>query len=144
MMKRVLVPLDKTEAAESVVPLIADLAAAGATVKLMHVAPVPDNLIGVDGHLVAYADQEVARLEAEWTDYLLSIEARLPAGIEHGVRFGNPTAEILAEAETFGADTIVVTTATRSTVMRALGSVSEAVMRRASVGVLLYRPPVSA
>lgn len=58
------------------------------------------------------------------------------------VRFGDTTAEILAEAAPFSADTIVVTTGTRSSVKRALlGSVAEAMLRRARVGVLLCRSP---
>jgi nucleotide-binding universal stress UspA family protein len=62
--------------------------------------------------------------------------------VDHVVRFGDPVPEILTEAEAFGADTIVVTTSTRSSVKRALlGSVAEAMLRRARIGVLLYRPP---
>ena len=58
------------------------------------------------------------------------------------MRFGDPVAEILAETEAFGADTIVVTTGTRSSMKRALlGSVAEATLRRARIGVLLSRPP---
>jgi nucleotide-binding universal stress UspA family protein len=141
-MKRILSPLDGTADAERVLPLLGVLAQGGGTIRLLHVAPVPDNVIGADGYTVAYADQESARLQAQASDYLHSIETRLGAPVEVTVRFGDPATEIFAEAESFGADMIVVSTATRSSVKRALlGSVAEAVGRRARPAVLLYRPP---
>ena len=69
MMKRVLVPLDKTEAGEEVLPLVTMLAKADATIRLVYVAPVPETVMTPDGRTIAYADQEIARLEAEWADY---------------------------------------------------------------------------
>ncbi|MBI3628093.1 MAG: universal stress protein [Candidatus Rokubacteria bacterium] len=141
MTKRILVPLDQSPLAESVLSLVADVArGAGATVRLLHVTPVPGN-VEVDGRVVAYADQEMARLEAEGKDYLQSMEVRL-AGVpvECVVRFGTDVREILLEAEAFGADLIAVTTAGRSGVGRAvLGSVAEQVFRKATLSVLLYR-----
>jgi len=141
MTKRILVPLDQSPLAESVLSLVADVArGAGATVRLLHVTPVPGN-VEVDGRVVAYADQEMARLEAEGKDYLQSMEVRL-AGVpvECVVRFGTDVREILLEAEAFGADLIAVTTAGRSGVGRVvLGSVAEQVFRKATLPVLLYR-----
>jgi nucleotide-binding universal stress UspA family protein len=142
MIKRVLVPLDKTDAAEDILPIVAMLATTGATVRLVHVAPVPENVVTPEGRTIAYAHQEGARIEAQWSDSLQGTAARLHGDVDHVVRFGDPTSEILGEAEAFGADTIVVTTGTRCSVKRALlGSVAEAMLRRARVGVLLYRPP---
>ena len=141
MAKRVLVPLDGSPTAESVIPLVADLSrGAGAAVRLMHVARWPENLYGADGHLVAYADQEAARLEAEQLDYLSSVEVGFAgASVERVVRFGSPVHEILQEAEQWGADLIAVTTAGRSALGRvALGSVAEEVFRKAPVPVVLY------
>lgn len=141
MTKRILVPLDQSPLAESVLSLVADVArGAGAPVRLLHVTPVPGN-VEVDGRVVAYADQEMARLEAEGKDYLQSMEVRL-AGVpvECVVRFGTDVREILLEAEAFGADLIAVTAAGRSGVGRAvLGSVAEQVFRKATLPVLLYR-----
>ena len=141
MTKRILVPLDQSPLAESVLSLVADVArGAGATVRLLHVTPVPGN-VEVDGRVVAYADQEMARLEAEGKDYLQSMEVRL-AGVpvECVVRFGTAVRVILLEAEAFGTDLIAVTTAGRSGVGRAvLGSVAEQVFRKATLPVLLYR-----
>jgi len=59
MAKRILVPLDGTEETEAGLDLIADAArGGGATVRLLHVAPTPDNIYDLDGHVIAYADQE--------------------------------------------------------------------------------------
>jgi nucleotide-binding universal stress UspA family protein len=141
MAKRVLVPLDGSTAAASVIPLVADLAqGGGAVVRLLHVASMPENLYGADGHLVAYADQELARLEAEHLDYLKAVELRLVAvPAESTVRFGDPVHEILQEAEQWGADLIAVTTAGRSGLGRmVLGSVAEQVFRKSVLPVVLY------
>jgi len=142
MAKRILAPLDQTADAEAALPLVADAArGAGATVRLLHVAPVPDLRVAAGGRVIAYADQEMARLEAEGTDYLRSVEVQLDGiPVECVVRFGDPVPEILAEVEGFGADLVVLTTTCRSGLGRAmLGSVAEQVFRKAAAPVLLYR-----
>ena len=142
MIKRALVPLDTTEATEDILPIVSMLATGGVTVRLIHVAPVADNVVTPQGRTVAYAHQEMANVQAQWSDALQATAARLPDAVDHVVRFGDIASEILAEVEAFGADTVVVTTATRSSVKRALlGSVAEAMLRRGGIGVLLYRPP---
>jgi nucleotide-binding universal stress UspA family protein len=141
MAKRILVPLDQSLMAEAVIPLVADAArGGGATLRLLHVAPVPRPLTSKDGRMIAYADQEMARLESEALDYLRIVEARLDGvPVECVVRFGEPLAEILREVEAFGADLIAVTTAGRSGIGRvALGSVAEQVFRKAEVPVVLF------
>lgn len=143
MAKRVLVPLDQSAAAEAVVPLVADLArGAGATARLLHVAPEPEALVTRQGRVVAYVDQETRRLEAEALDYLRTVEARLDGiPVEVSVRFGDPVEEILREAEAFDADLIALTTEGRSALGRAVfGSVAEAVFRKAPAPVLLFHP----
>ena len=142
MIKRVLVPIDESDAAEDILPVVATLATTGSTVRLIHVAPIPENVVTPEGRTVAYADQEMARVQSLRSDALRDIAVQVHGAVDHVVRFGDPVSEILAEVEAFGADTIVVTTSTRSSVKRALlGSVAEAMLRRARVGVLLYRPP---
>jgi nucleotide-binding universal stress UspA family protein len=141
MPKRILVPLDQSPTAESVVPLVADMArGGGATVRLLHVAPVPGPRVTTDGRVLAYADQEEKRLTADGLDYLHTVEVYLEgAAVESEVRFGDPVAEILREAEAFGADLIAVTTAGRGGLRRvAFGSVAEQVFRKAEVAVMLY------
>lgn len=142
MAKRILVPLDTSQLAESVLPFVADAArGSGATVRLLHVAPTPEARVGKDGRVIAYADQELERLQAEGMDYLQTAELHLEGvPVECVVRFGEPVGEILREAEAFGADLIVVTTAGRGAVSRAmLGSVAEQVFRRTDVPVALFR-----
>ena len=142
MIKRALVPIDGTDAAEDILPIVATLATTGVAVRLIHVAPLPENVVTQEGRTVAYADQEMARIQTQWSDALHETAGRVHGTVDHVVRFGDPVPEILTEAEAFGADTIVVTTSTRSSVKRALlGSVAEAMLRRARIGVLLYRPP---
>ena len=142
-MKRIVVPLDASPVAESVLPVVADLArAGGGSIRLLRVEPLPDSCVDADGRVVAYADQEMARLEAEGLDYLKTVAARLGGiPIESCVRFGDPLTEILKEADAFDADLIAVTTAGRSGLGRTvLGSVAERVFRKAETPVLLYRP----
>ncbi len=143
MAKRILVPLDQSEVAESAVPVVADAARGGqATVRLLHVAPVPESRLDEQGRVVAYADQEMERLRSEALDYLQAIEAQfVETPVECAVRFGDSVPEILAEAEAFGADLIAVSTAGRSGVSRALfGSVAEQILRKADAAVMLLRP----
>jgi nucleotide-binding universal stress UspA family protein len=143
MAKRILVPLDQSELAEAAVPLVADAARGGqATVRLLHVAPVPGNRLDEQDRVIAYADQEMERLRSEGLDYLHAVEAHFgEAPVECVVRFGDPVPEILAEAEAFGADLIAVSTAGRSGVTRALfGSVAEQILRKAGPAVMLMRP----
>jgi nucleotide-binding universal stress UspA family protein len=145
MPKRILVPLDETTEHEAILPLVADIARpAGATVRLLHVAAPPDNLVSEDGQVIAYMDQEAARLRVQWLDYLRTIEALLPdVALECEVRFGKPLPEILAEAEDFDADLIAVTTSSRKSLKdRLLGSVAADLMKRSKTPVLLLRPTV--
>jgi nucleotide-binding universal stress UspA family protein len=143
MAKRILVPLDQSVLAEGILPLVDDLARGeGAVVRLLYVAPAPQTRVSEEGFVVAFADQEMQRLEAEGLDYLSKAEVQLGGvPVECVVRFGNPLEEILREAAAFDADLITVTTAGRSGLSRAiLGSVAEQVMRKADIPVMLLRP----
>lgn len=143
MVKRILVPLDQSALAELTVPVVADVARGGqAAVRLLHVAPLPENRVDEGGQIVAYADQEMTRLRSEGLEYLHTVEAQFAkTPVECEVRFGDPVSEILREAETFGADLIAVSTAGRSGLSRALfGSVAEQILRKAETAVMLLRP----
>lgn len=142
MTKRILVPLDRMEETALALQLIGEAArSSGAVVRLLHVAPVPQN-VETRTRVVAYADQEMARLEAEGMEFLQAMELHLPGiSTERVVRFGDPVDEILQEADSFDADLIAVVTRSRSALTRAvLGSVAEAVLRRARAAVMLLRP----
>jgi nucleotide-binding universal stress UspA family protein len=110
MAKRILVPVDAREAHETIVPVVAALARdSGATVRLLRVFPLPQRVVGSDGRTVAYVDQEMARLESAGRQDLERIEAQMHGvPVETVVRFGEPSEEIVLEAEVFGADLIAL------------------------------------
>jgi nucleotide-binding universal stress UspA family protein len=140
MAKRILVPLKSTEPTASFVEALVGLArGTGATVRLLHVGPLHDNIESDDGRLVAYADQETRRLEAEARDFMQVVAIALDGvPVEFVVRFGDPVREILDEADAFGADLVVLGVAPRRPFW-ALGRVAEQVFRRAAVPVALLR-----
>ena len=141
MPKRILVPLDRSEESEAVLPIVAGLAAGtGATIRLLHVEPPAAELVSPEGRVVVYVDQEAARMQTEGMNYLAGAAAQLPdAEVERVVQFGDPVQQILEEAARFEADLIAVTTTGRGGLRRAvLGSVAEQVFRKAAVPVLLY------
>ena len=142
MAKRILVPLDLSDAAQSVLPLVADMARSnGATVRLLHVAPIPRERVTDDGRLVAYASQEMERIEFDRREYLKTAEAELEGvPVESVVRFGSPSREIILEADAFGADLIAVTARRRGWFRRMLGGVVAKLFRRSDVPVLLLAP----
>ena len=142
MVKRILAPMNDHERSEAIVPVVAALARdAGSTVRLLRVFPVPDLVVDPRGRAVAYADQEMARLTAEGLDDLRRVEARLHGvPVESVVRFGEPTEEILLEAEAFDADLIALATARHGRLRAAvLPGVAERVTRQASVPTLLLQ-----
>ena len=143
MAKRILVPIDRSTTAASASGLVADLArGSGACVRLLLVAPPADNVVDDSGRVIAYSSQEMASQESDGLDYLRTVAFAMGRDlpIEVAVRFGDPVKEILLDAEDYAADLIVVGTAARCGIRRTLvGSVAEAVLRRADVPVLLHR-----
>jgi len=128
--KRILLAVDRSSRAEAVAAIVADTArGAHATVRLLHVAPEASAV-------------QTESLTGAGLDYLGSLEVHFgDVPVESVVRFGDPVTEILAEAESFGADLIVVGTAGRSGIGRVLlGSVAERVFGKATVPVMLLRP----
>ena len=135
MAKRILVPLDRSDTAEAVLPLVSDMArSSGATVRLLHVLPIPKLQVSDHGRVVAYEDQEMERLEASGQEHLRAAEAQLHGvPVETVVRFGDPVEEI----EVFGADLIALATPRRTWLQRLFDSVPEKVFRAATVPTLL-------
>jgi nucleotide-binding universal stress UspA family protein len=143
MAKRILVAVDRTTPPYALLDVVGDLArGSGASVRLLHVAPPPDSVADAQGRVIAYSDQETYRLQVEAMDALRAFEVHLPADVvESTVRFGDPAAEILREAEEFGADLIAMPAVCHTGVRRMLfGSVAEKVARHAPMPVLLLRP----
>ena len=147
MVKRILMPVDRSPRADAVAALVADTAlGAHAKVRLLHVAPVPSAIQDTAGRIVVYADQELASINSRGLDFLHALESHFQGvEVESVVRFGDPVTQIMEEADSFGADLIVVGTGGRSGIGRTLmGSVAEKVFDRATVPVMLVRPPAAA
>lgn len=140
--KRILLAADHSPRADAVAAVVADTArGAHATVRLLHVSPPPSAVYDAEGRVVVYADQETESLRSQGLDYLHTLELHFDVPVESVVRFGDPVTEILAEADAFAADLIVVGTAGRSAIGRTLlGSVAERVFAKATVPVMLLRP----
>jgi nucleotide-binding universal stress UspA family protein len=139
MAKRILVPLDRSEHAEDVLPVVADLArASGASVRLLNVARYPEQRLGAHGRVVAYESQEMERITHRRLDYLREAEARLDGvPVESVVRFGDPVEEIAQEAEAFGADLVAVTSPRRGWFARLYGSVADSLRAKTQVPLLV-------
>jgi nucleotide-binding universal stress UspA family protein len=140
--KRVLVPLDGSPLAESVLPFLVQIAGPmDMTIVLLRVLePVAPVVLETDG-AVRVADSETRRRDAE--EYLAPIAAGLRArGVETTweIRLGRAEEQIVAGARAVGADLIAMSTHGRSGLGRLLfGSVAEQVLRRADVPVFLMR-----
>lgn len=142
MAKRILAPLDDRERSEAIVPVLGALARDfGATVRLLRVLPVPELVVGSDGRILAYVDQETARLTAGGTEDLRRIAAQLDGvAVESVVRFGEPVNEILLEAEAFDADLIALASPGGGRLRRAVvPGIADRVAARAPVSTLLLR-----
>src|SRR5438552_16678032 len=102
MAKRILVPLDRTSTSEAVLPFVSDLAhGAGSTVRLLRVEPLPNNVVSEPGRVVAYTDQEMARLEAEGLAHLDASATLLQgAPVARVVRVGDAARQDLTEGDT--------------------------------------------
>jgi nucleotide-binding universal stress UspA family protein len=139
MAKRILVPLDSSEQAETVLPLVADLArAGGATVRLVHVIPYARTRYSEDNRVIRYAHQQEEHAAREVGLWLHELALRLDGiAVEHRVRVGDPDEEILTEANAFDADAIVLRAARWRWWRRTLGRVAARVRARAEVPVLL-------
>lgn len=140
----ILVPVDGSEAGEGALPIAGMLArVTGGPLRLLHVAEIPRAVV-VEGEVVAYEDQEQQRIRGEAEDYLERLDARV-AGlpVEHAVRFGDPTEEIVAEARSCGAALVTMSTRGRGAVGQlVMGSVAQAVARVAPCPVVMVAGPL--
>jgi nucleotide-binding universal stress UspA family protein len=142
MYKRVLVPVDGSEVAESILPFILDIAGPlDLEIILLRVnRPLPP--MAIEGTRQFDLDNiEGRREEAERYLGRLAEEMR-NAGVRAvtRVRRGEPVSEILAAGRDEAVDLIAMTTHGRTGPARLLwGSVAEGVLRHASIPVFLLR-----
>lgn len=137
----ILVPLDGTSGSEAVLDTIGEIARAeGASVRLLSVH-TPVHEVEVEGRIVSYADQETERIEAETRTYFQRVAANLgPVTVTFGVRFGEPVAQIVEEAEAVRATLIAMATHRRTGIARIFkGSVAERVERGTTIPVMLVQ-----
>jgi nucleotide-binding universal stress UspA family protein len=135
--KRILVPLDGSKCAETVLSKVEKLAAdMKAGVCLLRVAFV-HTFPGVDP-----TDAEV-KVVREAEDYLKTVEERLKAKglkVDTHVRYGNEAEEILDHAALKDIDMVAMSTHGRSGVGRwLLGSVAEKILRHSPKPIFLVR-----
>jgi len=132
----VLIPVDGSEMAEGVLPLIEQIAGPLAleVILLSVVEPTP-------------VVDELARRRDAARVYLADLATELRAKgirVEKTDRCGDPVEQILDTARADGADLIAMTTHGRTGPARLLfGSVAEGVLRQADVPVVLMRQPVT-
>ncbi len=145
MYGRVLIPLDGSALAETILPFAERIAGPlDAEVVLLGVVEPLSAMTGLATGGVNAVDALFLR-QLETKKYLAEVARRLEA---KGLRvrtllgLGTPAAEIVESAKAAQADLIAMTTHGRSGLRRAvLGSVAEQVLRAASVPVLMIRMP---
>jgi nucleotide-binding universal stress UspA family protein len=133
------VPLDRSEASEAVIPIVACLAGPfDLEIQLLHVVEQPSTEAkkGPEGERTPETDAEA---------YLATVAARLEArGLRVGVtaRVGTPAELVPAVAAETRCGLIAMSTHGRSGLERLfLGSVAERVLRAVTVPVLMWKPP---
>jgi nucleotide-binding universal stress UspA family protein len=106
----IVVPLDGSVAGEAVLPAVLPIARGmGATLRLLTVVPPVKEVRDEDDRVVAWIDQETARVEREAHGYLQRVAATLGGvPVEEAVRIGDAAAEIVAESESAGARLIAL------------------------------------
>jgi nucleotide-binding universal stress UspA family protein len=140
----IVVPLDGSRDSEEVLPAVAPIARSlGATVRLLRVVPPVKEVRDEDDRVVAWVDQETARVEHEVHGYLRRVAAGLgDLHVEDAVRIGDDAAaEIIEESETAGADLIALASRRRHGLDRMRHrSVARRVRRSTAIPLLVVAP----
>jgi nucleotide-binding universal stress UspA family protein len=166
MFRRIVVPLDGSSLAETILPHVGRLAADSALeIELLAVVPSPpigavarclEDRLWVTGNLNPLSDDVVsatehalvADQEARISSYLEQQAQQLAANGPHtrtGVRVGDPATEIVRYADEVQADAIMMSTHGRTGLDGLLhGSVAVAVLRDSPRPVILLRPEEAA
>jgi nucleotide-binding universal stress UspA family protein len=144
MFQHILVPLDGSSRAEQALPVAARIAhATGGSILLLLVVSQPMDFSGGLTSAPLITEQVIESKIAEATEYLKAMSASpLLAGIETRteVSFGQPAQHILATAEAYESDLIVLCSHGRTGFARwALGSVAHTLVHQSVVPVLVLR-----
>ena len=145
MYERVLIPLDGSELAETILPFAEQVAGPlDAEVVLLQVVEPPSPIAGLGTGGIVSPDALYLR-QVEAKRYLDAVAGRLQGKglrVRTVLGLGTPASEIAATARAECADLIAMTTHGRSGVKRAIfGSVAEEVLRSADIPVLAIRKP---
>lgn len=153
MYKKIMVPLDGSKLAESVLPHV-EAIAKGTDAEEVILVSVTERVLGY--RLVSdygqpteekLVPEAVGKMEKQAQKYLDRIARGLEAkGIktETLVLLGDPAEEIILNAKHYGADLIIMASHGRSGISRwTHGSVADKVFRASSVPVLMVRAPVT-
>lgn len=150
MLEKVLVPLDGSKVGEAALPVIEQYIAklkpeAKAEVTLLGVITLLRHwvVVGEASAPVSYTEDELKLIKHRVENYLESTGGILKEkgiNIKTLVTTGNAAEEILKAADEIGADLIAMSTHGRSGLRRiAFGSITDKVLRGATVPVLLVR-----
>ncbi len=142
MFKNILVPLDGSELAASILPQVEDLAKSEKSqITLMTVGNVP-SVFFMDEADTAIIDATLDRLKNSAIKYLAATAKALAAKglkVTWVYREGAPAREIIHYADKSCCDLIAMATHGRGEIAWVLGSVAEHVASHATVPVLLMR-----
>jgi len=141
MFETILVPTDGSEGTERAAEVALTLAAEQeASLHVLHV--VDTSVLPLDGHSKALLETLEERAEASVTDLVERAAGRGIDPVSGDLREGVPHREILDYAADNDVDLIVMGTHGRSELGKmVLGSVTDRVIRRASIPVLTVRMP---
>lgn len=141
--RRVLIPLDGTSDSESVIDTALEVAEPDASILVLHVAP-PTLVVG--GHVFPVDPERQSEMVSAARSRLdASVAGLAGAGRDVAVEItvsGDVPTSILETADRHDADLIALTTHGRGGISRLVfGSVTDKVLRTASLPVLIRRPP---
>jgi len=151
MYKRILIPLDGSKVGEAALPVIEELVSqfspeVKAEVALLRAVPLTHWIAAGDvGAPVRYTEEELQVLKEAALNYLEKAGQGLRdkgATVKNMVAVGNQTDGILKAVDEVSADLIAMSTHGRSGLRRwAFGSITDKVLRAASVPVITVRAP---
>ena len=151
MYERILVPLDGSKVAESVLPHIEGLVSKLAPdskvqVTLFQALSPTHYVVAWDaGASVAYTEAEMAQIKKKALEYLDNVGEGLRsrgAIVECKVGVGNAAEEIIKVADEINADLVAMATHGRSGLSRwAFGSITDRVLRCGNRPILMIRVP---